>query len=406
MIFKRAPSVRQSIYYLFCGAFFVMPMGTSPFTIMGGCILLLWIFSGEFFRQWDRYLKEVWIAPVTAIVILTWMGLLWSTDPTGLGLAYATKTHHWLYALALISIVAHKSPGENLIKAFLIGLLLNAFVAYLQVVNIVPRFSEWGSMRATGFYGGYNTLAILLVLGMLMASHYFRVVVTPRGKLIYAALMLIYFVHLIILESRGGYVTFAILSPIIVYNVLYGKKIHFMVLIYLLAMVIMLSSPVVQKRFTKAIEAWHFHLKAGGEVTSGKKYSKYIDRIYMWRWAFTLFIKHPLIGVGTGGFEKAILLEGGDKGIAHPHNNILHVAVSFGILGILIFGWLFWILLKAGWQHRQCALGFFVMGSSLVILFGGLTDTHILDEGGAFLLALTTGLISGLPKKKTGNSAS
>ena len=107
--------------------------------------------------------------------------------------------------------------------------------------------------------------------------------------------------------------------------------------------------------------------------------------------------------MGTGGFERAILLEGGDKGTAHPHNNILHVAVSFGILGILIFGWLFWILLKAGWQHRQNALGFFVMGSSLVILFGGLTDTHILDEGGVFLLAMTTGLVSALPKGKPGN---
>ena len=30
----------QLLYYLFCGAFFVMPFGTSPFTILGLCILL------------------------------------------------------------------------------------------------------------------------------------------------------------------------------------------------------------------------------------------------------------------------------------------------------------------------------------------------------------------------------
>ena len=377
-----------------------MPLGTSPFTILGGCILIIWLFSGEFLRRREVYLKEVWLYPVLAIIVLTWLGLIWSPDPSGLGLKYAKKTHYWLYALALAGTGFNKNPSENLIRAFLVGLLLNSLVAYLQVGNIVPRFSEWGSTRYTGFYGGHNTLAILLVLGMMTASFYFRVAVSKRERLIYASLMLVYFIHLIILEGRGGYLTFALLSPIIIYNLLYGKRLHYTFLVYVIAMGIMLSSPIVHHRVSKVIEALQQHLNADGDVTTGKRYSKYIDRIYMWRWAIALFIKHPLIGVGTGGYQKAILLEGGDKGIAHPHNNILHMAVSFGILGLFVFGWLFWTLLKTGWQHRQSPPGFFILASSLVILTGGLTDTHILDAGGLFLLALTTGLLSLLPKRE------
>lgn len=387
------------IYYLFCCAFFAMPLGTSPSAILEGCILFLWVFSGEFLRRRDGYLKETWLLPVIAVLILTWIGIIWSFDPPGLGLKYAKKTHYWLYTLALASIPFSRRPVEHLIKAFLGGLLCNSFVGFLQLIDIVPEFSEWG--KHTGLSGGYNTLSILLILGMITSSFYIRAAVNKKGRIIYSSFLLTYFIHLMILPGRGGYLTFVFLSPIIVYNILHGKKRHLMLLTYVLVMGIMISSPIVRHRATQVGRDVQHHLKEGGDVASGKKYSGYIDRVYMWRWAIDLFMDHPLIGVGTGGYNKAILESGGDMGITHPHNNFLHVAVSYGIIGLFVFGWLFWILLKMSWQNRASPLGFFVFAASLVILVGGLTDTHILDAGGASLLALTTGLLSALPKKKT-----
>jgi len=391
----------QWIYYLFCGAFFVIPMGTSPFTILGGCALLIWLFTGEFLRSRDGYLKEEWLLPVVAILILTWLGLIWSLDPSVLGLKYAKKSHYWLYALAVASISFSGNRAENLIKAFLGGLLLNSLVGFLQLIDIVPEFSEWG--KHTGFSGGYNTLSILLILGMMTSSFRIRASVNNKGRLIYSSYLLIYFMHLMILPGRGGYLTFVLLSPIIVYNILHGKKWYFMLLTYLLVIGIMISSPIVRHRAAQVGMDLQLHLKEGGDVASGKIYSKHVDRIYMWRWAIDLFMEHPLIGVGTGGYSKAILESGGDMGIAHPHNNVLHVAVSYGIVGLSVFGWFFWILLKMGWQNRARPVGFFVLASSLVILVGGLTDTHILDAGGASLLAVTTGILSSLPKEDKEN---
>ena len=398
-------SANRWLFYLFCGAAFAIPLGTSPFTILGACILALWIFSGEFFRRKDSYLQETWFPPVVAMVILPWLGLLWSADPSGLGLNYAEKTYYWLYALALASVQFRRFGTDTIIKAFLGGLLLNSFVAFLQVGGMVPRFSEWGSTGYTGFYSGYNTLAILLVLGMMVASFYFRRAGEKRGKILNACLMAAYFLHLMILEGRGGYLTFIMVSPIMVYNILNGKRILLMVLAYVIITGLMFSSPIVRYRVVNTTESLQHHFEAGGDVTTGKKYSTYVDRIYMWRWAIYLFAKHPLLGVGTGGYKEAILAEGGEEGIAHPHNNILHMAVSFGIIGLFVFGWLFWVLLKTGWRNRGESVGFFVFASSLVILVGGMTDTHILDAGGAFLLAVTTGLLAAIPKSEHGKQA-
>ena len=81
------------------------------------------------------------------------------------------------------------------------------------------------------------------------------------------------------------------------------------------------------------------------------------------------------------------------------------MAVSWGIVGILVWGWFFWVLLRAGWQHRDHIFGFFILSSVLVIMVGGMSNTHLLDSGGAFLLALTTGLASALPMGRPGSTS-
>lgn len=396
---KAKISPRKLLFFLFCGATFSMPLGTSPFTILGIALLSVWIFSGQFLTIRERLLKVPWVFPVSAMIVLSWIGLFWSTDPGGLGLDYAKKTHYWLYALALATIQLPEGKKDALIKAFLIGLVLNSLAAFLQVAEMIPKFGKWGSTRYTGFSSGYNTLGILLVLGAAMASYYFGRSETKKEKTIHAILFASYLGHLMILESRGGYLVFALVSPVIVYNFLRGRGLFVMIIAYALFLALMVSSPIVRHRIAQTKESIKNLFHAGSEVMTGKKYSESLDRVYMWRWAIGLFMKHPLCGVGTGGYSKAILEEGGERGIDHPHSNVLHVAVSYGLLGLFVFGWFFWVLLREGFRQRHLASGFFVLAATLVVLIGGLTDTHVLDAGGASLLAITTGLVG--CKRKT-----
>lgn len=384
--------------YLAYGAFLVMPMGTSPFTIIGFCLFSVWIFSGEFMRKREAFLSANWLLPLTAVIIIVWLGLLWSSDPFSLGLTYAKKTYYWLYAFVFATMAFMGGLDGRLIKAFLLGLFLNALVGFLQLGHLFPTFSKTGILIYNGFYSGYNTLSILLVLGILMSSYSFRRAAEKRERLIYLFLMLAYFGHLMILGGRGGYLTFILLSPIIVHNIFPKRTIKGGVLTYAVIGVLLFSSPLVRDRVTEMATGLEQNIRSGRDAAFGKTYSGHVDRVYMWRYALELFIEHPILGVGTGGYRNAVLAEGGERSMDHPHSNLLYVAASFGSVGVILFAWFFWVLLRNGWRNRETPIGFFILASTLVILVGGLTDTHIVDAGAAFLLATTTGLQASLKR--------
>ena len=94
----------QVIYYLACAAFLSMPLGTSPPVICGALAALVWILSGKPIKMRRAYLGQSWFWPVLFLIILHWVGLLYSPDPGGLGIGFAKKTHYWLYGLAVASI--------------------------------------------------------------------------------------------------------------------------------------------------------------------------------------------------------------------------------------------------------------------------------------------------------------
>lgn len=115
----------------------------------------------------------------------------------------------------------------------------------------------------------------------------------------------------------------------------------------------------------------------------------------MWNRALRIIRENPLLGVGTGGYQSALKAMDPDPAvpaIAHPHNNFLYMAVSFGVIGLIVFVWFLWATVASGWRSRHTAAGYMSLSVVGVLVTTGLFNSQILDVGTAFLLSLTVGL--------------
>ena len=339
---------------------------------------------------------QSWFWPVAILILLPWIGLLYTPDRSGFGIDFATKTYYWLYAFVVAGIPFTRFSPERLMQAFFIGLAINALVAILQILGIIPKLNP----VAYGLGLGSSTMAVFLPLGILMASYYFRDTNEKRKRIVYGLLMGTYFFHLISLVGRAGFLTFFVVSPLILRNLFGRLKPLKISLVYVCLVGIMLLSPSVWERIHRSIDQIKYHFNADSKLALGEGYNDEEIRLYMWGGALQIFLENPILGIGTGGYPIT-LHERGDPDwpiVAHPHSDLLYMAASFGIIGIFAFLWFFWELVRNAWKERDTPLGFFIFSAAIVFLISGLATSEIVDAQTGFLLALVAGLQNGLMK--------
>lgn len=390
---KRELSAGQLVFWCFLGVFLTMPMGTSPSLICGGLAASVWLFSGTAFRAW-YLVKQRWTWPVLFMIVLPWAGLLYTPDPWGSGLQYAGKTYYWVFSFAIASALPFRTHW--LIKAFLVGLAINACVGGLQLAGVLAPRQGWFS----GLIRGHNTVTVYLVLGILLGAFYFR---GARERAKQAALLLLmglYFFHLIVLEGRTGYLTFMVLFPLVLKNLFRRLSTTRVLFACVIIIGVMLASPIVRERVDIAVQQFKYHIEKDPGKAWGKEYTENLDRFYYWYGAAEIFLENPVFGAGTGAYPRALNEKRvpGDPLIAHPHNNILYMAASWGLVGLAVFLWLFVEIIRNGLRQRDTPLGQLILCTGLVIFVNGLFNTTILDSGPLFLLSLVVGLQRGLPE--------
>jgi O-antigen ligase len=387
------PETRTRDKALFAAAaltFFCLPLGTAPMLIAGGLAMAIWLFSGIAFESRNLYKASYWW-PVYALLLLPWIGLIYTSDTTGLGNDYAEKTYYWLMGLAVAGISFRHFSAIILVQSFMLGLAVNVIAAILQIVFDLRDKNNWH----LGLGPDYSTLSAYLIVGLMMGIYFLGRERDLRRRLLLLGVIALYFLHLVLLQSRASYVTLMIMTPFMGLTYFKDRKVLKTALVIVLIPCLMLLSPVVRKRVDHSIDQLQFHLNADNEAAWGKKYSRHQDRFYMWNSAVRIIRENPWIGVGTGGYKTALKAMDNDPKapeIAHPHNNFLYMAVSFGVIGLAVFLWFLVATLRAGWRQRNSAQGYLLLSVILVMATSGLFNSQIIDVGTAFLISLCVGL--------------
>jgi O-antigen ligase len=385
-------TAEKLIFWAFCGMFFSLPIGTTPSVIFGMLALLLWALSCRFFK--DRYLwiknRKIFL-PVVVFMAIPWIGLIYTED-LATGLDFARKSYYWLFAFAIASLSFSNYSPKTFFRAFLLGLTIASLVSILQFIGLIP-IREW---LPTAFEGRQITMSLLFVLGMSITSFYFFKENRLKYRILLLLLILLFLFTLSISEGRAGYLAFIILSPLIVYNLLGQKHIFRITAVSILIVGTLFLSPPVQHRLDQAANDIRLYSEGNPRTSIGK-------RFHMWEGAIRIFLKNPIIGVGTGEYqlvmeEFSVPALGGME-FRDPHNSFLHMAVNHGIVGLISICWLFALMLKTGWKHRHTIIGFSIFSYGLILFIGSLTATQILIPITGMLFALFIGLCSTTPRK-------
>ena len=381
----------------YSGMFFFLPIATSPTVICGMFILTVWIVSGKFLKDIKLWLKSDMKIPMLLFILLPWIGLIY-TPVLQEGLNVALKTHYWLFAIALMPLLLSRieapDPGikgnpDLIIKMFLSGLVVNSAISILQFLSLVPLKRG----LPTGLLGGGSAhipFSLLLTTGILISSFYFLKARPWKVRLIYAFFMVQFFVTMSFIGARSGYMALILLSPLIVYNIIGRRHFFWILLGSIIIISLLFLSPTVQSRVSK-IKDDLLQYKQGNVNTSIGL------RLHMWEIALSEIKKNPLIGMGTAGFIKSWEIYKKDPSLpffihGNPHNSFLYMMVSFGILGLLSFCWLLFIMLRNGWKKRDSSLGFAVFVFTMIFVIGSLVDTPLLSIAAAHAFSLFAGI--------------
>jgi len=381
----------KALYIAVLLTFFCLPLGTAPPTIAGALSVAIWLFSGIAIAKRRVYRSTYWM-PVYAMAILPLIGMIYTHDKYGLSVDYGGKAYYWLFALVVAAISFRRLPALRLVQAFMLGLAINVFAAMAQIIfNLQDRYDQH-----RGLGPDYSTLSAYLIIGIMMTVFFLNRSQqrTPTTVALWGLLGL-YFFHLVILRSRASYVAFVLLIPFIGMTYFKTRKLLKTATICLLVPALMMLSPVVRERIKKTMHELTYHVEADAGAAWGNQYTKKQDRFYMWNGALRIIRDHPLIGVGTGGYKTALKEKDPDPNIppqSHPHNNFLHIGVSYGLFGLAIFCWFIISVISRSWRSRAAPEGYFLLSVILVMLITGLFNTQFLDLGTALLISLAVGL--------------
>jgi O-antigen ligase len=173
-------------------------------------------------------------------------------------------------------------------------------------------------------------LVVLLTIYLIWGN------MSKNYKFILFVLDLLFLFNLIFTKTRGAWLGF--LAAIVVLGFLKSKKVLFIAMICLLIIFISLPN-IYTERFISSFNI-EYNLKTN---------SSNATRIGLWYSAIKMFIDNPINGVGYDQYRNAYIDEYKIEGIppfSHSHNNLLNYAAELGLLGLVSFFYLMYVVLK------------------------------------------------------------
>jgi O-antigen ligase len=380
-LFKTESVPSALLMILVCLTFLALSLGTAPLTTCGVASLVVWLCTGLCYQKLSSWYKQEWTTPVILLIFLPWVAMLWSSSMVNV-ISHSSRSYYWLFAFVAATAISSEAILRRVMICYVAGIVVTSLIVLFSYYAVIP-----GSLFMAGIIlKGYITYSLLVVIAIALLAFFYKNTTSQRYRVLIAVLVVVLATSVTCLSGRSGYVALVLVSPW-VFCTMFGRHRLMPVLVSLVVIFsLMFTSQKVRERIGKIPHEIKLY-KAGDPTDTSVG-----ARLEMWQSAWRIFTAHPLIGTGTAGIWHETNKVKPGHGVNHPHNSYLYVAANYGILGLVLYGWLLVITLKRAWLARKQLSGHAILAFSVVIMIGSLTDTQILSAATGIVLGFVVGI--------------
>ena len=370
-----------------------LPFSTALDNLLLGLFLLFWIAIGNYRERLAMLRKNPVALIAVGFVALLTLGLFYGEHSINDGLRYLGKYADALLVAMLVTLFDDATWRRRALYALTASLSLLLILSYLVAFSIIPP-NPWlhGTPVDPVVFKQSLTHGILMAFGAFMFA--LRALNTQRkswrmwwlGCAIFAVGNVLFMV-----PGRTGYI---VLMLLVLYLGYAWKRSPGLLLCAVGCAAIFalgnMESTVLHNRLETTVhELNQWQPSVASQTSVGL-------RLEFYRNTLAIIHKHPLMGVGTGGFPQAYKQQvaGTDMNPTdNPHNEYLNILVQLGLAGLVMLLALFWVPWRTASRLPTAHEKHLARGLVLTIAAGCIFNSLLIDHTERLLFAWGLGVL-------------
>jgi O-antigen ligase len=390
---KLASGAASAARYLAIALGFSMSISTAADNVLLSLLLVCWLASGDWRTKYQIVRgNPVAIAALLLLAVVV-AGLAWGKGSTADGVVYLKKYSDLLLVPILVTVFVRPEDRQRALLALTAGILLTLTLSFVLALGWQPgwRFITAEPGNPTVFKR-HITQSLFVAFGALLFLYHARAARSDLTRWIWVALSALAAVNVVFLvQGRTGYLVLAGLALLMLYDRLRWKG-------------IMAGLALVAVSFVTAYalsSSFHTRIELAISQAAGWRPDVAADssigaRLEFYRNTAEIIREHPVLGVGTGGFEVAY-----DEHIRgtnmtrtrNPHNLYLLVTVQFGAIGLAALLFLFAQQWRYAARLTSLGHGLLARGVLLAFVLAGFVNSLIIDHAEGLFFTWLSGLL-------------
>lgn len=334
---------------------FSIPLSIAAYNLFAVSLFILWIIEGNFKSKWKMIVEQPFFKALWIFYFFMVLSLVWTSN-IHQGLEYLRKFYFLILLLPVLYTSIDRSRLPQIFSAFLAAMVISEILSYMLFFELMPFMykESWSSIDPTPFmhHTPYSIFLIFTVTLMLI-----QLIGRKNNNIkgvFYGLFIVTMIANLFINTGRTG--QFALLVALGIFLISY-LRISFLKTIAYSAVIGGIIFLVAYGSIT------NFHDRVNETynsistlITTQKPLNDSTGfRFMMWHAASEIIRTNPILGVGIGDDRDAyalvlskssIDLKNTIEGFSDFHNTYLQITVWSGIVGLVLFLNVFFVLLK------------------------------------------------------------